>query len=152
MSEKQWEKPLLGLGKYGPGEALFWASGAAVDPELHLGDGVGTGERRKCAAFAGIPAPTDQIVSGDMLEELGERAASGLPGIFELPAELGGRAADEDHLVFGRRQGPLGIAGRHVLAGEIGGLVTSVATHAVNAMAILATLDVLQMGVAVIAL
>jgi hypothetical protein len=87
-----------------------------------------------------------------MLEQLREAAAAGLPGIFELAAEFCWRATDDDHLVLRSGEGPFGISGRHVLAGDVGGLVAGVAAHAVDAVAVLAAHDILHVDVAVIAL
>jgi hypothetical protein len=132
--------------------ALLGAGGATVDPELHLGDGVGTAKRGRRAAVTRIPAPANEIVGRNVFEELLKRAATGLFWIFELAAEFGWGTADEDHFVFGSRKRPFGIAGRHVVACEIRSLMASIAAHAVNAVAVFATFDVLQMNVAVIAL
>jgi hypothetical protein len=54
--------------------------------------------------------------------------------------------------VFGRRQSPFGISGRHVIAAKIGGLVTGFAAHGGDAVAVLATFHVLQVDVTVVAL
>jgi len=87
-----------------------------------------------------------------MFEQLREAAAAGLLGIFELAAEFGGCAADDDHFVLRSGERPLGISGRQVFAGKIGGLVAGVAAHAVDAVAVLAAHDILEVDVAVIAL
>jgi hypothetical protein len=50
------------------------------------------------------------------------------------------------------RSFPFGIAGRHVITGEIGALVTGFAAHGGNAAAVFAAFYVLQMDVAVVAL
>jgi hypothetical protein len=133
----------------------FWllgTGGAAVDPDFHLGHSVRAAEWRESTAIAGIPAPADKFVICNVFEELLQGAAAGLFGVFELPTEFGGRAADEHHFVLGRRQAPLGIARRHVVSGEIGGLVTSFAAHGGNAVAVLAAFYVLQVNVTVVAL
>src|ERR1700687_4810351 len=83
---------------------------------------------------------------------VGERAAPMLFMIFELTSKLRGGATDENHFMFGGWEGPLGVTGRHVLAGKIRGLGAGVAAHAVNAVAISATLDVLRVHMTVIAL
>ena len=87
-----------------------------------------------------------------MLEQLLERAATGLLWILELTAKLSGGTADENHFVLGGWERPLGVTGRHVLPGKIGGLVAGVAAHTVNAVTISAPLHVLRVHVAVIAL
>jgi len=75
-----------------------------------------------------------------------------LSGILELAAELQGRAADKNHFVLRRGKGPFRISRRHVLARNICSLVASVAAHAIDAVAVLAALDILQVDVAVVAL
>src|SRR5260370_41392243 len=87
-----------------------------------------------------------------MLKQLLQRAATRLLRIFQLAAELGGGAPDDDHFVLRSGKRPLGISGRHVFAGKIGSLVTGVAAHSVNTQAILAALHILQMDVAIVAL
>ncbi|GAC1623377.1 MAG: hypothetical protein PVS2B2_24660 [Candidatus Acidiferrum sp.] len=77
-----------------------------------MSDGFRAGKRRKRAAGAWIPAPADQIVVGDMIEELLKVAAASLLGIFELAAELRGGTADERHFVFGTGERPFGISRR----------------------------------------
>ena len=109
-------------------------------------------DRREGTAIAWIPAPADKFVICNVFEELLQGAAAGLFGVFELPAELGARATDKNHFVLGRRQAPLGIARRHVVSGEIGGLVTSFAAHGGSAVAVLAAFYVLQVNVTVVAL
>ena len=104
MEEKQGENLLSGAEKRYLRACLLRAGVAAFDPELHLGNRVGTAERGKRAAIAGIPAPTDEIVGGDVFEELCKRAATGLLGIFELAAQFGRSATDKDHLVVGGRK------------------------------------------------
>lgn len=73
-------------------------------------------------------------------------------GILELAAELQGRAADKNHFVLRGGKGPFRISRRHVLARKICSLVASVAAHAIDAVAVLAALDILQVDVAVVAL
>ena len=68
--------------KDGYAPRLLGAGGAAVDPDFHLGGGVGTGEGRKRAAWAWIPAPSDEVVMGDVIPELLKIAATILLGIF----------------------------------------------------------------------
>src|SRR6266436_4528879 len=80
-----------------------------------------------------------------MLKQLLEGAATRLLRIFQLAAELGGRAPDDNHFVLRSGKRPLGISGRHVFAGNIGSLVTGVAAHSVNTQAILAVLYIMQM-------
>src|ERR1700674_595956 len=87
-----------------------------------------------------------------MLEQLLEGPPAGLLGVLELAAKLGGRTSDDDHFLLRSGERPLGITGRQVFAGKIGGLVASVAAHAVNTLAIFAALDVLRVDMAVIAL
>src|SRR5260370_21734100 len=87
-----------------------------------------------------------------MLKQLLQRAATCLLRIFQLAAELGGGAPDDDHFVLRSGKRPLGISWRHVFAGKIGSLVTGVAAHSVNTQAILAALHILQMDVAIVAL
>src|SRR6266853_6977156 len=87
-----------------------------------------------------------------MLKQLLQRAATRLLRVFQLAAKLGGGVPDNDHFVFRSRKQPLGISRRHVFAGKIGSLVTSVAAHSVNTQAILATLHILQMDMAIVAL
>ena len=87
-----------------------------------------------------------------MFEELLQRPAAILFRILKLAAELRERASDENHFVFRRRKRPFGVAGRHVFASEIRGLVAGVATHSVNAVTILAALYVLKVGMAVVTL
>jgi hypothetical protein len=76
---------------------LLRAGRAAVDPNLQLSNGFGAVERRQCPAVAWIPAPTDQIVLGNMIEERLQVSAPILLGIFNLLAEFWGRASDKDH-------------------------------------------------------
>src|SRR5258708_36783377 len=114
------------------------AGGAAVDPDLHLGHGVRATEWRESAAIAGIPAPADKFVICNVFEELLQGAAAGLFGVFELAAKLVGGATDKNHFVLRRRHAPLGIARRHVVSGELAGLVTSSAAHSGNTVAVLA--------------
>jgi hypothetical protein len=87
-----------------------------------------------------------------MLKQLWEATAAGLLGIFELAAEFSWSAANDDHLVLWSRERPFGISGRHVLAGDVGGLVAGVAAHTVDAVAVLSAHDILHVDVAVIAL
>jgi len=87
-----------------------------------------------------------------MFEELLQRPAAILFRILKLAAELRGRASDENHFVFRSRKRPFGVAGRHVFAREIPGLVAGVATHSVDAVTILAALYVLKVGMAVVTL
>ena len=87
-----------------------------------------------------------------MLEQLWEGTSASLFGIFELTAKLHWRAADENHFVFEGWERPLDVTGRHVLAGKIGPLVAGIAAHTVNAATISATLHVLPVDMAVIAL
>ena len=58
------------------------ASGAAVDPDFHLGGGIWAGKGRKCSPWARIPAPADEVVMGDVIPELLKVAAAILLGIF----------------------------------------------------------------------
>src|SRR5438105_8845526 len=58
------------------GPSLLGAGSAAVHPHLDLSGGVRPVERRESAALTGIPAPADQIVGGNMLEELLQRPAA----------------------------------------------------------------------------
>ena len=87
-----------------------------------------------------------------MLQKLLKRAAAGLFGIVELAAELRGRAPDENHFLLRGWKEPFGISRGHVFALKIGGLVASVAAHAVDTVAVLAALYILQMNMAVVAL
>ena len=87
-----------------------------------------------------------------MFENLLEVAIAVLLWVFDLTAKLGRRAADKNHFVFGSGQRPFGISRRHVLARKIGSLMASIATHAVDAVAVFAALHVLQVDVAVVAL
>ncbi len=87
-----------------------------------------------------------------MLQKLLKRTAAGLFGIVELAAELRGRASDENHFVVRGWKQPLGTSRGHVFAQKIGGLVASVAAHSVDSKAILPTLHILQMNMAVVAL
>ena len=87
-----------------------------------------------------------------MLQKLLKRTAAGLFDIVELAAELRGRTSDENHYVVRGWKGPFGISRGHVFAQKIGGLVASVAAHSVDTKAILATLHILQMNMAVVAL
>jgi hypothetical protein len=130
---------------------LLRTRGATVNPNFHLRGGIGTAERRQRAAVAGIPAPADELIVRNVLEELLKRTATILFRILQLAAKLPWRAADKNHFLFGWREGPPGISGRHVSASEIRGLVTGVAAHSVHTVAILAALDVLQMGMTIVA-
>src|SRR5260370_31628766 len=87
-----------------------------------------------------------------MLKQLLQRAATRLLRIFQLAAELGGGAPDDDHFLLRSGKRPLWISGRHVFAGNIGSLVTGVAAHSVNTQALLAALHILQIAMAIIAL
>src|SRR6266478_488533 len=131
---------------------LLRAGGSAVNPDFHLRDGVCAGERRESAPRAGVPAPADQLVGRNVFEQLRERAAAGLLGIFELAAQLGRRAPEEHHFVLRRGERPLWISRRQIGPGQIRGLVAGVAAHAVDAVAIFAALHILQMDMAVVAL
>src|SRR5579872_2211298 len=103
--------------------------GPALDPNFHLCGGLDARERRQTAAVAGIPAPADKIVVGHMIEKLSQGAPAVLFGIFELPAKIARRTADKHHLLLRKRQRPLGIARRHVIARKILYLMAGIATH-----------------------
>ena len=52
-----------------PAEELLGARCAAVDPNSHLGYRIRAGEWRQCATVAGIPAPANQVVVGNVVEK-----------------------------------------------------------------------------------
>src|SRR5437588_7709105 len=52
------------------GSGSLRAGGAAVDPSLHLSNGLRTGEGRRCSTVAGIPSPADEIIGRNMFEKL----------------------------------------------------------------------------------
>jgi hypothetical protein len=99
-----------------------------------------------------MPAPADEVVVGDVIEKSVEGATAILFGVFDLAAEVGGGAADENHFVFRRRKAPPGISGRHVRTGKIDGLMAGIAAHAVDAVAVFAAFYILKMDVTVVAL
>src|SRR5580698_192693 len=131
---------------------LLRAGSAVVHPGLHRGHKFRTVERRQCASFARIPAPANQIVRGNMLDDLRETAMAVLRRIFQLPAKLGGGFALNHHLHIGRRQRPFRIARRHVGARKIRNLMARAAFHPVNALAIRAALHILNVHVTILAL
>ena len=88
----------------------------------------------------------------DVVVELFKSAIAVLFRISNLATEIGSGTSDKNHLVFGSGERPFGISGRHVFAGEICGLVASVATHGADAVAVFAALHILQMNVVVVAL
>jgi hypothetical protein len=98
-------------------------SRAILDPLSHVPDKLGVGERRFCSAVAGVPAAQDELVVGDVVEQLLQRPLPVLFGILQLASKLARSLALKDQLHLGRGQVPVRISRRHVRAGQVGMLV-----------------------------
>jgi len=128
------------------------ACSPAIDPSPHLLCSFLPRKRRQGPSVSGIPAPTYEVIVSDVVVELFKSAIAVLFRISNLATEIGSGTSDKNHLVFGSGERPFGISGRHVFAGEICGLVASVATHGADAVAVFAALYILHVDVTVIAL
>jgi hypothetical protein len=128
------------------------ACSPAIDPSPHPLCSFLPRKRRQAPSVSGIPAPTYKVIVSDVVVELFKSAIAILFRIFNLATEIGSGTSDKNHLVFGSGERPFGISGRHVFAGEICGLVASVATHGAGAVAVFAAVDILHVDVTVIAL
>jgi hypothetical protein len=128
------------------------ACSPAIDPSPHLLCSFLPRKRRQGPSVSGIPSPTYKVIVSDVIVELCQSAVAVLFGVFNLATEIGSGTSDKNHLVFWSGERPFGISGRHVFAGEICGLVASVATHGADAVAVFAALYILHVDVTVIAL
>ena len=108
------------------------ACSPAIDPSPHLLCSFLPRKRRQGSSVSGIPAPTYEVIVSDVVVELFKSAIAVLLRISNLATEIGSGTSDKNHLVFGSGERPFGISGRHVFAGEICGLVASVARPAGN--------------------
>src|SRR5882762_7694076 len=92
----------------------------------------------------------------DRLREVPEKVFGGssaiLLRILDLLAKLACRASNKHQFVFGGRQRPLRIAGRHVRTRKICCLMACIASHAVHPAAVLASCYVLKMHMTVVSL
>src|SRR5205823_9313300 len=96
------------------GRALSRTGSAGVYPHFELRRELGVRYGNWIAADAGRPAPENELVMADVLEQRRQvLTAIGLL-VFEGATEFAARNADEDHLGLGRRQMPVRRSGRHV--------------------------------------
>ena len=123
------------------------ACSPAIDPSPHLLCSFLPRKKRQGPSVSGIPAPTYKVIVSDVVVELFKSAIAVWFRIFNLATEIGNGTSDKNHLVFGSGERPFGISGRHVFAGEICGLVASVATDGADAVAVFAAVDILHVDV-----
>src|SRR5262245_48160620 len=118
--------------------------GVLFDPFAELLGELGVRQWRLHAAIARLPAPQHQLVVRDVLQQLLQRLAAVSFGVLQLVGQLARALALEDQRHILPRQLPRRVAGRHVLAREVGVLVTVRALQRVLPLAVLAALDVLD--------
>ena len=93
------------------------ACGPAIDPDPHLLCGFLSRKRWQGPAVAGVPSPSDQTIVGDVIVELFQSAVAVFFGIFDLTAEIGGGAPNENHFLSRIGERPPGVSRRHMIAG-----------------------------------